>query len=36
MIMTNRDDGSSRDFGFIRFPNEHEAQAAIDMLNQAE
>jgi RNA recognition motif-containing protein len=34
--MTNRGDGSSRDFGFIRFPNEQEAQTAIDMFNQTQ
>ncbi|KAL3443581.1 hypothetical protein BJX65DRAFT_311739 [Aspergillus insuetus] len=34
IIMTNRDDGTGRDFGFIRFPNEQEAQTAMDIFNQ--
>ncbi|CEN62069.1 hypothetical protein ASPCAL08708 [Aspergillus calidoustus] len=36
IILTNRDDGSSRDFGFIGFQNEHEAQTAIDMFNETQ
>ncbi|KAL3483941.1 hypothetical protein BJX62DRAFT_244418 [Aspergillus germanicus] len=36
IIMTNRGDGSSRDFGFIRFPNEQKAQTAIAMFNHTQ
>lgn len=32
-IMTDRDTGRSRGFGFVEMPNATEAQAAIDGLN---
>ena len=32
-IMTDRDTGRSRGFGFVEMPNTAEAQAAIDGLN---
>lgn len=35
-IMTDRDSGRSRGFGFVEFDNDDEAKAAIDALNNSE
>ncbi len=35
-IITDRDTGRSRGFGFVEMPNDEEGQAAIDALNETE
>jgi len=35
-IITDRDTGRSRGFGFVEMPNDNEARKAIDELNEAE
>ena len=35
-VITDRETGRSRGFGFVEMPNDEEAQKAIDELNQAE
>ncbi len=35
-IITDRETGRSRGFGFVEMPNEEEGQKAIDELNEAE
>lgn len=35
-IITDRDSGRSKGFGFVEMPDDGEAQAAIDALNQKE
>ncbi len=35
-VITDRDTGRSKGFGFVEMPNEAEAQAAIDSLNDQE
>ena len=34
-VITDRETGRSRGFGFVEMPNEAEAQAAIDALNNS-
>ena len=35
-VITDRDTGRSKGFGFVEMPNDAEAKTAIDELNQAE
>ncbi len=35
-IITDRETGRSRGFGFVEMPNDEEGQAAIDALNEKE
>jgi len=35
-VITDRDSGRSRGFGFVEMPNDEEAQKAIDELNEVE
>nr|MBP7473207.1 RNA-binding protein [Prevotella sp.] len=35
-VITNRETGRSRGFGFVEMPNDEEAQKAIDSLNGTE
>ena len=35
-VITDRDTGRSRGFGFVEMPNQHEAEAAISALNGTE
>jgi RNA recognition motif-containing protein len=35
-VITDRDSGRSRGFGFVEMPNEAEAQKAIEELNEVE
>jgi len=35
-VVTDRDSGRSKGFGFVEMPNDSEAQAAIDGLNEKE
>ena len=35
-IITDRDSGRSRGFGFVEMPNDSEGQAAIDALNDTD
>lgn len=35
-VITDRDTGASRGFGFVEMPNDDEARNAIDELNEAE
>ncbi len=35
-VITDRDTGQSRGFGFVEMPNDNEARAAIDALNGRE
>jgi RNA recognition motif-containing protein len=35
-VITDRDTGNSRGFGFVEMPNDNEAQDAIDKLNESE
>ena len=35
-VITDRESGRSRGFGFVEMPNEEEAQNAIEKLNQTE
>lgn len=35
-IITDRDSGRSKGFGFVEMPNDEEAQAAMDGLNEQE
>lgn len=35
-VITDRESGRSRGFGFVEFENDDEGQAAVDKLNDAE
>ena len=35
-VVTDRDTGRSKGFGFVEMPNDDEARAAIDALNEKE
>lgn len=35
-VITDRESGRSRGFGFVEMPNDEEAQKAIDALNQTD